>query len=91
VYLHFPAWIEICRHKNSIAIPDGLAGDYFDALNRIPALVAIAAQKQWSPAFTACALSAVAAAKGQHIFAEAVLELTSPEMAGEFLGWFYDR
>lgn len=23
VYLHFPAWIEICRHKNSIAVQMG--------------------------------------------------------------------
>jgi hypothetical protein len=91
VYFHFPAWIEICRHKNSVVVPDGLAADYFEALNRIPALVASAAQKKWSPAFTACALSAAAAAKGQHTVAEAVLELASPEMAGEFLEWFYDR
>ena len=75
---------------NSVAVPDGLAADYYEALNRIPALVSSAAQKQWSPAFTACALSA-AAAKGQHAFAEVVLELTSPEIAGEFLEWFYDR
>jgi len=91
VYFHFAAWIEICRHKNSIVVPDGLAADYFEALNRIPALVASAAQKNWSPAFTACALSAAAAAKGQHTVAEAVLELASPETAREFLEWFYDR
>ena len=91
VYFLFPAWIEICRHKNSVAIPERLAADYFDALNRIPALVARAAQKQWSPAFTACALSAAAAAKGQHALAEALLELTSPEMVGEFMEWLHDR
>lgn len=91
VYFHFPAWIEICRHKNSLDIPDDLAADYFDALKRIPALVASAAEKQWNAAFTACALSATAAAKGQHELAEALLELTSPDNVGEFLEWSYDR
>ncbi|MDN4051555.1 hypothetical protein QPK32_00465 [Massilia sp. YIM B02763] len=91
VYFHFAAWIEICRHKNSIDVPDELAAGYFDALKRIPALVTSAAEKQWNIAFTACALSAIAAAKGQHEFAEALLELTSQDTVGEFLEWSYDR
>ena len=91
VYFHFPAWIEICRHKGSIDIPDELAVGYFDALKRIPALVASTAGKQWSAAFTACALSATAAAKGQHELAEALLELTSLDSVSEFLEWSYDR
>jgi hypothetical protein len=28
-YFHLPAWIEICRHKNAVDIPDDLATDYF--------------------------------------------------------------
>jgi hypothetical protein len=91
VYFHFPAWVEICRHKNSVDVPDELAAGYFDALKRVPALVASAAEKQWSTAFTACALSATAAAKGQHALAEALLELASSDTVGEFLEWFYDR
>jgi hypothetical protein len=91
VYFHFPAWIEICRHKNSVVVPDDLTASYFDALKRVPALVASAAEKQWSAAFTACALSATAAAKGQHELAEALLELASPNTVGEFLEWSYDR
>lgn len=91
VYFHFPAWIEICRHKNSVNVPDELAASYFDALKRLPALVASAAEKQWSAVFTACALSATAAAKGQHELAEALLELTSPDTVGGFLEWSYDR
>jgi hypothetical protein len=90
-YFHFPAWVEICRHKNSVDVPDELATDYFDALGRIPALVASAAEKQWSTAFTACALSATAAAKGHHDLAESLLELTSPDTLNEFLDWAYDR
>ncbi|NNG21646.1 hypothetical protein [Telluria aromaticivorans] len=91
VYFHFPAWIEICRHKNSVDVPDELAAGYFDALKRIPALVASAGETQWSTAFTACALSATAAAKGQHELAEALLELTSSDTVGAFLEWSYDR
>ena len=91
VYFHFPAWIEICRHKKDIAIPDELATDYFDALQRIPALVARAGEKEWSAAFAACALSAVAAARGQHALAEALLELSEPEAVSEFLEWAEER
>jgi hypothetical protein len=91
VYFHVPAWVEICRHKNGVDVPDELVADYFDSLSRIPALVASAEEKQWSPAFTACALSATAAAKGQHELAEALLELTSSDTVGAFLEWSYDR
>lgn len=91
VYFHFPAWIEICRHKNGVDVPDELAACYFDALKRVPALVAGAVEKQWSVAFTGCALSATAAAKGQHDLAEALLELTSSDTVSEFLEWSGDR
>jgi hypothetical protein len=91
VYFHFTAWVEICRHKNSVDVPDELAIAYFDALKRVPELVARAAEKQWSAAFTACALSAIAAAKGQHELAEALLELASSDTVGKFLEWSYDR
>jgi len=91
VYFHFPAWIEICRHKNRADVPDELAAAYFDALKRVPALVATASEQQWNAAFTACALSATAAAKGQHELAEVLLELASPDTVGEFLEWSYDR
>lgn len=91
VYFHFPAWIEICRHKSAVEIPAELKVAYFDALQRIPGLVANAAKGQWTGAFSACALSAVAAAKGQHDLAEALLEMHSKEIAQEFLEWCHDR
>lgn len=90
-YFHFPAWVEICRHKNAVDIPDDLKAPYFDAIQRMPGLVAQAASRQWSAAFTACALAAIAAAKGQHDQAEALLELTSADAAREFLEWSFDR
>ncbi|WP_082493474.1 hypothetical protein [Massilia sp. Leaf139] len=91
VYFHFPAWVEICRHKNGIDVPHDLVTDYFESLSRIPALAASAGEKQWNAAFTACALSATAAAKGQHELAEALLVLTSSDTVGEFLAWSCDR
>src|SRR6266704_737546 len=36
-------------------------------------------------------LSAIAAAKGQHELAEAVLEMSTPQIAEEFLEWHFDQ
>lgn len=89
-YFHFPAWVEICRVKNGVSIPDDLEPAYFESLSRLPALVAAAASRQWDEELLRCALAAVAAAKGQPTLAEAVLEL-SPELAREFMEWFHER
>lgn len=89
-YFQFPAWVETCRCKTGVAIPGDLAPAYFDALSRLPALVAAAAVRDWEPDFAACALAAVAAAKGHAAVAEAVIELT-PDVAGEFMRWFLER
>jgi hypothetical protein len=89
-YFQFPAWVEICRCKNGVAVPEELAPAYFDALSQLPSLVAAAASRSWDETFLPCALSAIAAAKGQPAVAEAVLEL-SPELAEEFMEWVLDR
>jgi hypothetical protein len=52
--------------------------------------VAAASDKPWEPDFLACTLAAIAVAKGQPAMAEAALELT-PEVAGEFMVWFFER
>lgn len=90
VYFQFPAWIEICRRKQKLEVPGELAVAYFDALAKLPALVAAASAREWDADFLQCALSAIAAAKGQPLVAEAVQEL-SPEVAGEFMEWFFER
>ena len=89
-YFEFPAWVEVCRVKNKVSIPEDIACAYFESLSRLPALVAAAASRPWDEGFLRCALSAVAAAKGQPALAEAVLEL-SPEVASEFMAWFHER
>jgi hypothetical protein len=90
VYFQFPAWVEICRRKQELEVPSELAKAYFDALAKLPSLVAAASAREWDADFLQCALSAIAAAKGQPLVAEAVQEL-SPEVAGEFMEWFFER
>ena len=91
VYFHFPAWVEICRHRSGVAIPDDLRESYFAALAQFPALVEKAAGRPWDTAFTACALSALAVAKEQHGLAEALLGMSSPETLNDFLDWSSDQ
>ncbi|WP_445370110.1 hypothetical protein ACH518_00430 (plasmid) [Methylomonas sp. HW2-6] len=89
-YFQFPAWVEICRKKNGISVPEDIAPSYFNALSRLPALVAAASAREWDETFLACALSAIAASKGQVAVAEAAQEL-SPKVAEEFMQWFFQR
>lgn len=89
-FFQFPAWVEICREKAKIGVPADLLPAYREALRKIPELAASAATRDWDGDFLACALSAIAVAKGQPKVAEAALELT-PEVATEFLEWFFSR
>ena len=89
-FFQFPAWVEICRRKNGVPIPQDLAPAYFTALARLPSLVAAAAEREWDESLLCCALAAVAAAKGFGSVAEAVLEINS-EVADDFLKWHLDR
>ncbi len=89
-YFQFPAWVEICRQRKALEVPRDLLSAYTAALSLLPSLVAAAATREWDAGFLACALSAIAAAKGQPAVAEAVLELV-PEVAEEFIGWFFNR
>jgi hypothetical protein len=89
-FFQFPAWVEICRQRNSVAIPDYLSAGYSSALRQLPSLVAAAARREWDDAFLSCALSAIAAAKGHITIAEAALELDT-KTAEEFLTWFRQR
>jgi hypothetical protein len=90
VYLQFPAWVEICRKRHNVLVPPDLRDVYVAALTALPRLVAATADRAWDDEFLACALAALAVAKGSSDVAEAALELT-PEVAGDFLAWLDDR
>jgi hypothetical protein len=89
-FLQFPAWVEICRQRDQVPVPDFLVAEYFDALRRLPALIAAAAFWDWGSEYLASALAALAAVKGYGTVAEAALELNS-ENAQEFLGWLREQ
>ena len=90
-YFQFPAWVEICRFRKQVAIPEDLQGAYFIALGQLPSLVAAASSRLPEVGFLACALSAIAAASGQHAVAEAILEIATPAEAQEFLEWKFSQ
>lgn len=90
-YFQFPAWVEVCRAKQGVPVPPDLFVAYSESLVLLPGLVAQAAVCEWSAGFAACAMSAIAAAKGQNTLAEAVLELSSGTAAEEFLQWQLNR
>ena len=85
-FFHFPAWVEICRNKSGVQVPEDLKVPYFEALARFPTLVAAAASSNWAPEYLSCCMAALAVAKGQPAMAEAALELT-PEVAASFMAW----
>ncbi|MBE7432425.1 MAG: hypothetical protein HS100_00775 [Anaerolineales bacterium] len=89
-FFQFPAWVEICRQKKAVEIPMELEEDYYLALRQLPLLVASASEKEWDENFLACALSAIAAAKGFGAIADTVLELNN-ETASEFIKWLDSR
>lgn len=89
-FLHFPAWVEICRQRNKVTVPEFLSAEYFEALRQLPSLIAAAASQDWGSEYLACALAALAAVKGHCIVAEAALELNA-ENAEKFLGWLSEQ
>lgn len=89
-YFQFPAWIETCRQKHAVQVPDDLAAAYSAALSKLPRLIAAASGRDWDEGFLCCAMAALAASKGAGVVAEAALAL-SPEVAEQFLEWFADQ
>lgn len=90
VYFQFPAWVEVCRIRNGVDVPEDLSEAYFAALSTLPSLVAAASAREWDTDFLQCALSAIAAAKGAADVAQIALELTPP-VAAEMLAWLHER
>ncbi len=89
-FFGFPAWVEICRNRKGILVPDELSIAYFESLSRLPMLVALAAKREWDANFLSCALAAIAVSKGFPVVAEAATELQQ-DVAQEFLDWLGSR
>jgi hypothetical protein len=89
-FFQFPAWVEVCRQRRNVPIPQDLATAYWEAMAKLPQLVASAANREWDESLLSCALAAVAASKGFGAVAEAVFEINS-EVAEDFLKWHLDR
>jgi len=89
-FFQLPAQIEICRRNKDVSIAADLRGPYFAALSQLPGLAGAASAREWDSDFLCCVLSAVAAAKGFPSVAEAAQEL-SPEIASQFMEWFYQQ
>lgn len=89
-FLQFPAWVEICRAKNDVTVPDDLEAAYTAALARLPALAVLALARPRDESVLSCALSAIAVAHGRPVLAEAILEL-SPEVEAECVEWLTSR
>jgi hypothetical protein len=89
-FLHFPAWVEICRQRDHVPVPDFVAAEYFASLSQLPSLIAAAASRDWDDGYLACALAALAAVKGHGIVGAAVLELNA-DNSQKFLDWLNER
>ena len=79
------AVIEVQRHKKNPQIPKEYLKHYLDFLNQIPELIELAKNSEWDLEFTATALSALAASKGQIKVAEALLNFDDEDVLDEFL------
>lgn len=79
------AVIEVQRHKENPQIPEAYLEDYLNSLKAIPELVVTGDTNDWDLAFTAAALSAIAASKGQVKVAQAVLNFDDEDVLDEFL------
>jgi hypothetical protein len=74
-YFQFPAWVEICRQRQAVDVPDDLSGDYFAGLRTLGSLVCAVIDRTWDRDFLVCALAALAVSKGFAVVGEAIQEL----------------
>ena len=89
-FFQFPAWVEICRRRKNVPVPDALSAAYAEAIERLPHLVCAVAAQPWDKNFLHCVLAAMAISKGSLELAEAVLEL-SPDDLKDFREWQNSR
>jgi len=46
-YFQFPAWVEVCRTKKGVSVPEDIAPAYFESLSRLPSLVGLGCLRLW--------------------------------------------
>ncbi|AEU35624.1 hypothetical protein [Granulicella mallensis] len=85
-----PTWIEICRYRKGITVPDTLSAAYTQAIETLPSLVCAVTFRPWSEDFRLSALAAIAVSKGSADLAETILELT-PDTIKDFQAWQNSR
>ncbi len=75
-FFQLPAAIEIARHSGKgPPVPTDLADAYSDAVSRLTECVALHRHEDWDQPTLLSAASALAAAKGHHRVAEAIMNL----------------
>lgn len=75
-FFQLPAAIEIARHSGKgPLVPTDLANAYSDAVSRLTECVALHRHENWDEPTLLSAVSALAAAKGHHRVAEAIMNL----------------
>lgn len=76
--------------KQSITVHHDLSPAYFDALARLPEMVSSTFTRSWDECHLLCALSAVAASKGNTPVAEAIMEMTC-DVPSTVLDWLFSQ
>jgi hypothetical protein len=89
-FFQFPTWVEICRQRKHVPIPDDLRPGYFEALARLGPLSATVVNSNSDEGFLRCLLASIAVSKAEIALAEAILEL-EPDVVPEFMTWLEAR
>jgi hypothetical protein len=89
-YFLLPACIEVARSTKGLVVPPPYEVAYFESLAQLPSLAAAAAQPNWGESLCAAALTATAAATGNHQIAQLLME-TEPDDIPAVIDWIHSR
>lgn len=85
-----PASIEVARFQHQVVVPTNLEAAYASSLAKIPKLAGDAARPNWKPEVCRSALAAAAAATGNYLLAELIMQVDGAEIP-EVLEWLENR
>lgn len=86
-YILLPTCIEASRLSSTAPpVPEHLASSYFEAIGRLPSIVAACFGRDWDDEFVRTATAALCAAKGHGSLASAILDL-SEDVLEDFNAW----